>query len=356
MSTNRKIFIASAVLALAAIGLGIWVYSIEQTSSSPSSSSSSGRQIWKYSIFGPPRAFTRGIERVKEILEEAGGGDFELQIHYASALVPAREHLDAIEMGLIESGVTCIGYHHRKTPLAQVLELPFLMTDDIVANAQILDAVFSHPLIEEELARWNAKYFFSGVLPSFEFMGNRRIAGVDDLQGVRMRISGANQTLLQMFGSVSVMVTAPETYTALERGTIDMVGFPWTYAHGAYRLYEVSRYATDGMAMTGFACINLVSIDAWEALPAPLQALLPRLRREAVAAMLRGYEEADAIYLPLFRKTLEVVPFPESERRKLIAASEKIWDQWAAERDAQGLAGTEILQFTKEQVAKFGNR
>lgn len=349
--TNRiKIAIVAAVVV--AIGAVLWL----QGPDSGEPDSTAGKRVWRYSIFGPPRAFTAGIERVKVLMEEAEGGDFELQIHYASSLVPPREHLDAINLGLIEAGVTCMGYHPGKTPLAQVLELPFLLTEDIEANARILDAVFSHPLIEAELALWKAKYFFLGVLPSFEFMGNSRIARVEDMKGVRMRISGANQILLEKFGAISVMMTPPETYTAIERGTIDMVGFPWTYAHGAYRIYEVSRFATEGMAMTGFACINLVSIDAWEALPERLKAMLPQLREEAVRAMVAGYEEADRKYLPLFKQKLEVVPFPQSERERLIAASETVWREWAAERDAQGMPGTEILEFAKAQVAKFGNR
>ncbi|MCH8884899.1 MAG: hypothetical protein IIA41_15580 [SAR324 cluster bacterium] len=87
-----------------------------------------------------------------------------------------------------------------------------------------------------------------------------------------------------------------------------------------------------------------------------LKAMLPQLREEAVRAMVAGYEAADRKYLPLFKQKLEVVPFPQSERKRLIAASETVWREWAAERDAQGMPGTEILEFANAQVAKFGNR
>ena len=63
--------------------------------------------------------------------------------------------------------------------------------------------MLTHPLIAKEMAdRWNMKYFGPTFLPPYEFMGNKRIAGVDDMKGVKMRISGLNAKALQTFGAV----------------------------------------------------------------------------------------------------------------------------------------------------------
>ena len=121
--------------------------------------------VWKYSLWGPSRAFTRGIEAAKALWEAKGHGRFELQIGYGGAFSPAKENLDSIKLGLIDGAHICVGYGPNKTPLAQVLELPFLLTDDMRANARIIDAVMRHPLVERELAtRWNAKYLMPAVL------------------------------------------------------------------------------------------------------------------------------------------------------------------------------------------------
>ncbi|MCH8883748.1 MAG: hypothetical protein IIA41_09665 [SAR324 cluster bacterium] len=347
MSTRAKLIAAGAVVAVAAV----LAFVLLRVDSDPQSAD---KQVWNYSIWGPPRAFTAGIEKAKEILEEAGAGRFELKIHYAGAIAPAKEHLDAILIGLIEAARICVGYYPGKMPLAQVLELPFILTDDTLTNVKIIDAVFRHPLVAEELAqRWNTKYLFVGVLTPYEFMGNRRIASLKDMRGVRMRISGANATLLEEFDAVATMVTAPEAYTALERGTIDMIGFPWTDSFGVFRLHEVSQYATIGIGMGGFACMSGVSIDAWNRLPDDLKALLPRIRDEAVKAYIDAYARGDERWIPIFEKRLEIVHFPESERAKMVAKAIPLWAEWAAKLDAQGMAGTEMLEFTKAQAAKF---
>ena len=309
--------------------------------------------VWKYSVWGAPRAFTAGIEKAKALWEAAGKGRFELQINYGSALSPEKENLDSIKLGLIEGAYVCIGYGPNKTPLAQVLELPFLLTDDMRVNAHVIDAVMQHPLIEEELAtRWNAKYIMDAVLGVYEFLGNRRVANVDDLKGVRMRISGANATVLEKFGAVPTMVTAPEAYTALERGTIDLVGMPID-SLGAFRLYEVSKYANLGISMSGFACINVISLDAWNRMPDDLKAMLPQVREQATQASFEAFDAGDQKWLPIFEDKLEIVRFPPEQRARMAAAAKPLWHEWAALQDSQGRKGTEILEFTKQQVAKF---
>jgi len=308
--------------------------------------------VWKYSLWGPPRAFTRGIEKARELWEEASGGRFEMQISYGSALSPEKENLDSIKLGLIEGAYVCVGYGPNKTPLAQVLELPFLLSDDMRVNTAVIDAVMQHPLIAEELAtRWNAKYLMVAAVGVYEFMGNKRVANLDDLKGTRMRISGANATVLEKFGAVPTMVTAPESYTALERGTIDLTGFPWTDSFGAFRLHEVSSYATLGISMSGFACLNVVSLDAWNRMPDELKAMLPQVREQATQASFEAFDTADSKWLPIFEEKLEIVRFPAQDRSKMIAAAKPLWREWAEQQDRKGLKGSEILQFTMEQVA-----
>jgi TRAP-type mannitol/chloroaromatic compound transport system substrate-binding protein len=216
--------------------------------------------------------------------------------------------------------------------------------------------VLSHPLIVKEMAeRWNIKYFGPTFLPPYEFMGNKRIASVADMKGVKMRISGLNAQALQAFGAVPTMVTAPEGYTALERGTIDSFGFPYAYTFGAYKMYEVAKYVTDGMAMSGFMCFQGVSLTAWNKLPDALKAKLPQAQELANAALFKAYKEADAKWIPVFKQKLEVTAFPPAERAKLVAASGPIWESWVKEQEAAGRPGREILDFVKAEAAKYTN-
>ena len=310
--------------------------------------------VWNHNIFGPPRAVTAGIEAMVEFFKKESNGGLEIKIAYGAALGPEKQVPESIKSGGYEGGQMCAGYYPNKFPLLSVMELPFLAPRSLEDNAKVNHAVLSHPLIVKEMAeRWNIKYFGPTFLPVYEFMGNKRIASVADMKGVKMRISGLNAQSLQAFGAVPTMVTAPEGYTALERGTIDSFGFPYAYTFGAYKMYEVAKYVTDGMAMSGFMCFQGVSLNAWNKLPDNLKAKLPQAQELANAALFKAYKDADEKWIPIFKQKLEVTPFPPAERAKLVAASGPIWEQWVKDQEAAGRPGREMLNFVKAEVAKY---
>jgi TRAP-type C4-dicarboxylate transport system substrate-binding protein len=310
--------------------------------------------VWNHNVWGPPRAVTAGLETMAKLFKEESGGNVEIKIAYGGALGPERQTPESIKSGGYDGGMMCAGYYPAKFPLLTVLELPFLAPVSLADNAKVNEAVLSHPLIAKEMAeRWNIKYFAPSFLPPYEFMGNKRIAGVADMKGVKMRISGLNARALQKFGAVPTMVTAPEAYQALERGTIDSFGLPYSYTFAAYKLQEVSKYVTEGMAMSGLVCFQGVGLATWNKLPESLRAKLPQAKEMAVTAMLKAYKEADEKWIPVFKQKLEITPFPEAERKKLEASANEIWEDWVKEQEAAGRPGREILNFVKAEVAKL---
>jgi TRAP-type C4-dicarboxylate transport system substrate-binding protein len=311
------------------------------------------KTVWNFNVFGPKRSVTSGLEAMAEFYKKETGGNVDINIAYGAALGPERQVPEAIKAGGYEGGFLCAGYYPNKLPLLSVMELPFLAPADIHENARVNEAVLSHPLIAKEMAdRWNMKYFGPTFLPAYEFMGNKRIARVDDMKGVKMRISGLNAKALQRFGAVPTMVTAPEGYTALERGTIDSFGLPYSYTFGAYKLYEVSKYVTDGMAMSGLVCFQGISLPAWNKLPDNLKAKLPEARKLSDEALFKAYKTADAKWIPIFKQKLEITKFPASERKKLEAGANEIWEGWVKDQEAAGRPGRKMLDFVKAEVAK----
>jgi TRAP-type C4-dicarboxylate transport system substrate-binding protein len=317
------------------------------------STAQAGNSVWNFNIWGGPRAFTAGIESLKGDLEKAGGGEFELKINYGDALGPRRQNPENIRVGAFEAGQLCVGYYPGKLPMHTVLELPFLLPRDLKQRAAVEMEMHKHPALVGELAkRWNMKFFGPAFLPAYEFMGNQRIETTADMKGVEMRLSGLNAKALQVFGAVPTMVTAPDGYNALDRGTIDSFGFPYSYAFGAYKLYEVSKYVTEGLGMSGFMCLQAVNIDSWNATPKAVQNAMPAAQDAAIAKMINAYVTADKKWIPIFHKKLEVVQVDPSVRAELAAGAGKIYAEWAKAQDAKGRPGTEMLNYVKSVVAK----
>lgn len=332
-----------SVLAMAVIAAGIGA-----------ATEAGAETIWNFNVFGGKRAMTKGMEVIQEDLGKAGAGTFEMKIHYASALGPEKQIPENVKIGAYEAGAHCVGYYPNKYPLLSVMELPFLAPRDTEASAKVQKAVMAHPLIVAELKdRWNSMYLGPQFLPGYEFMGNRRIETTADMKGVKMRISGLNAQALQVFGAVPTMVTAPEGYTALDRGTIDSFGFPYSYAFGSYKMYEVSKYVTEGLGMSGFMCFQGVSIDAWNKAPEAVRNALPAAQERGEQEMLKAYAEADEKWIPIFKERLEVVTIKPEVRAEIARGSEKIWEQWVADQEEKGRPGREMLDFVKGLVANY---
>ncbi len=340
----KTILKSTATVATAAfLALGFGAASTAQAADS----------TWNFNIWGGKRAFTAGIESLKVDLEKAGGGAFELKINYGDALGPRRQNPENIRVGAFEAGQICVGYYPNKLPLLSVMELPFILPIDLQERANVEMEVLKHPAIVEEMAkRWNMRFFGPAFLPAYEFMGNKRIETTADMKGVKMRISGLNAKALQVFGAVPTMVTAPDGYNALQRGTIDSFGFPYSYAFGAYKLYEVSKFVTEGMGMGGFMCLQTVNNDAWNNTPKAVQAALPAAQDNAIKNMITAYTTADKKWIPMFHKKLEVVKIAPSVRDELAAGADKIWAEWAKEQDGKGRPGSDMLKFVRSVVAK----
>lgn len=132
-------------------------------------------------------------------------------------------------------------------------------------------------------------------------------------------------------------------------------GFPYAYTFGAYKMYEVAKYVTEGMAMSGFMCWQGVSLTAWNKLPEGHKAKLSQAQELANAALFKAYKEEDDKWIPIFRQKLEVTPFPAAERAKLVAASGDIWEAWVKEQEAARRPGREILNFVKAEAAKYAH-
>ena len=174
---------------------------------------------WNLSVWGPPRAFTAGIETLSKYLDQETGGKFTIKIHYGGALSKGQDNLDNIKLGSFEIAQICTGYHPGKHLGINVLDLPGLPLGDEQVHALVHDAVFEHPYIVNEFKRWDAKLLMTVIQPQSEFMGvGAPPMTMADYKGMRLRALGGTGAAMKNLGAVPTSVPAPEVYNALERG------------------------------------------------------------------------------------------------------------------------------------------
>jgi TRAP-type C4-dicarboxylate transport system substrate-binding protein len=302
---------------------------------------------WTWSLYGPPRAVTVTFEHLAKVAKEKSGGNFIINLKYNEQLGEAKDFLDGLKVDAYQGAFIAYSYAPAKTPMQGVLDMPFLPIPDLVAQAQVQDAYQAWKPVADELSRWNGMHFMSVLLPQYEFMGTGKPPrNLEDWKGMRVRALGGMGDAMKLLGAVPVSVSAPEVYTALERGMFQAASFPFAYSFTAYKLHEVSKWYTLGMNLGIIHNSVVLSQTAWKALPDEYKKILEEARPEAYRLQREAYEEADKKAGPLFEKRkLEVVKVTPDMRDKLIAtAGRPVWDQWVADTEKKGLPGKEALE------------
>ncbi|MCW5733686.1 MAG: TRAP transporter substrate-binding protein DctP [Enhydrobacter sp.] len=308
--------------------------------------SAADKVTWTFSLYGPPRAATVTFEHLAKVAKEKSGGNFVINLRYNEQLGEAKEFLDGIKIDAYQGAFVAYSYAPAKTPLQGVLDMPFLPIPDLVLSAKVQDGYQAWKPVAEELSKWNAMHFMTLLLPQYEFMGTGKPPrDLEDWKGMRVRALGGLGEAMKLLGAIPTSVSAPEVYTALERGTFQAASFPFTYSFTAYKLHEVSKWYTLGMQLGIVHNSVILSEKAWKALPDEYKKILLDAKEETYRLQREAYEAADKKAFPLFEKRkLEVVKVTPEMREKLMSTAAKpVWDHWAAETEKKGLPGKEAL-------------
>ena len=314
--------------------------------------------FWKWSTWGKPRAFTAGVEKLAERVAEETDGKFKIQIFYGGQLAKSRENLDGLKNNAFEGAMFCNFYSPGKNPSFMVFSMPFVPLGDFRVSAYVRNNLMQHPAMVKDMEQWNAIAYVSTLLPQYEFLGTGKPPKtLEDWNGMRVRAGGGVGQAMEILGATRQTVPASETYTLMQRGGVDAVSFPFSYAHAAYKINELSTWYTGNLEPGSSECPMVFNKTAFEALPSQYQDLLMSLKDEVTQAMIDKYEAADAKNLPAFEASMEKVMYSPEElaRFKEVAGTpvyEKFVADYADQTDAQGVLD-EMFRLVDEAQAKF---
>ncbi|SES69196.1 C4-dicarboxylate TRAP transporter substrate-binding protein [Oceanicella actignis] len=308
---------------------------------------------WNVSVWGKRRAFTEHVEKLAELVAQKTNGEFTLNISYGG-LSKNRENLDGISIGAFEMAQFCAGYHRDKNPTITVLELPFLGVSTLEQEVAVSNAVYAHPAVQKDLARWNAKLLMPSPMPQYNLAGvGDAPTGLDSFKGMRVRATGGIGEAFRAVGAVPTSVTATEAYSALESGVVDAVAFA-QHAHLSYGTIDIAKWWTENLNPGTVNCPVVVNIDAYEALSPEHRAALDSSIEPAIQHYLANYGKLlDRWEAVLKEKGVQKVRLPESELQAFRdKAAAPIRDAWIAQMSAQGIPAQELYDLVQETLAK----
>ena len=307
---------------------------------------------WDVSLWGKRRAFTEHVERLAELVAEKTGGAFTLNLSYGG-LSKNRENLDGIAIGAFEMAQFCAGYHEDKNPTITVMELPFLGIDSLEEELAASKAVYAHPAVQADLARWNAFLLMPTPQPQYNIVGvGEAPQSLDDLRGLAVRATGGIGEAMRALGAVPTSLTATEVEQAMSSGVISAATFA-PHAHIAFGTAERGKWWTSNLSPGSINCPVVVNTDALAALPEDERAALLDSVDEALAHYVDNYANNTMRKweAKLDEKSIAVVTFDEAE---LAALRERVAkpraEEWIKEMEARGLPGRELFQLVQDNL------
>lgn len=306
---------------------------------------------WNVSLWGKRRAFTEHVEKLAEEVAAKTDGKFEIKLHYGAALSKSRENLDGISFGAFEMAQFCASYHPDKNPSLTVMELPFLGVEDLETEMKVAQALYKHPAVEADLARWNAHLLMPTPMPQYNFAGKGPAPhSVADFAGMRVRALGGIGALMEAVGAVPTSVTASETYQAIDSGTVTAASFA-PHAHLSFKTVDVATWWTKNLNPGTVQCPVVVNTDAYAALPDDFRAALDESVAPALDHYLATYDKVYEKWWPeLEARNIEQIEYTAEELAGFAEKAGPIQDAWVKEQTEKGLPGQELLDFVKAEI------
>jgi len=298
---------------------------------------------WKFSSWGNPRAFTKGIEVLADTVARQSGGNFTITIGMGEQFSKARENLDGIKLGALDAAHFCNFYHPGKNPAFMVFSLPFLPLGDWDVSLKVRSTAFKHPALVADMDNWNAMTYTTTLLPQYEFLGKGKPPQtLADWKGKRVRAGGGLGDAMEVLGAIKTTTTATEVYTSMQRGTMDAASFPFTYAQVAYKIHEVSDWYTTNMSPGTSECPIVINKTSWAKLPDSYKKIVTGALDSVNKAQIQAYVDIDKKNLPMLAAKLTPVTYTKAQLEEFRSVAGKpVWDKWVSDNkdkfDARGV-------------------
>ena len=214
-------------------------------------------------------------EFLKSFLETRSNGQIEVQIFPGSQLGSFREMIEQVNAGTLELAHTALGGLVGFMPELQVIELPYIVRDDMVASCMVNGPFFEE--VREVYLDKSGNVNLIGVGNTGRFRSfytaNNLVKSADDLKGVKMRVINSQLPvqMMEFYGGNPTPVAWGELYTSLATGVVEGTKNAVTDII-PNKMHEVLKYATldEHAYLWGFMA---VSQDFLDSLPPDLRAL-----------------------------------------------------------------------------------
>jgi TRAP-type C4-dicarboxylate transport system substrate-binding protein len=238
--------------------------------------------------------------------------------------------------------------------MTSVIELPFLVRTATV-SAQILADLWEKYLQQEYQ---DVHVLYLHTPPAVHINTHSKpIRVLDDFKGMKIRTPTAlTGSLLEALGATPIGMPANEIYQNMSSKVVDGFTMPFE-ALPPFRLHEVSKHHTEVWISGSAAFAMFMNKAKYAALPADVRQVLDETtaRQSYWKQIGVSWDKAEVSGRQVVAEHKnDIYTLPPDERRRWREAARSLDEKWAAELEAKGLPGKELVREARALSAKYG--
>ncbi|KNG94935.1 C4-dicarboxylate TRAP transporter substrate-binding protein [Pseudaestuariivita atlantica] len=286
------------------------------------------------------------IPEVDKRLAETGNYKMEWQEAYGGTIVKPKGVLEGVKLGLGDIGIVTTIFHNSKLPSQALSAVTPFVAPDARAVAKAIDEIAKeYPAMQAEFDKQNQVYLATGVvLDTYQLFSKQPINSLKDVEGGKVAGAGMNLRYLEgIDGAAGVRGGLTDFYNMLQTGLVDHAML-WPEAAKTFKIAEVAPY----MLRADLGAVNSKTVTVnkqyWNKLPDEVKGVLQEvavLYRDHVAGL--AMDRAEASRQAYVDGGGTIVEMDPAEREAWAMAMPNIAAEWAANLDAAGQPGTEML-------------
>lgn len=255
----------------------------------------------------------KAAEKLAQLVDEKSEGMLKIELFPNSQLGDDRAMLEQLSAGALDMTLAETGRLGIWVPRAELAGLAYMFDDFDHLTRVIYDTEYGQELHKEFYDSFNWKVLTTAYNGTRQTSSNRPINSIEDMKDLKLR-TPQHQPLLdyaEYVGASPTPMAFTEVYLALQTNAVDAQENPLSTIK-AVKFHEVQKY----IAMTNHVINDanyLVSREAWESLPADLQAVLQEATVEAGEFHTSLFEDEEASLIEFFESEGVEITHPDLE-------------------------------------------
>lgn len=310
--------------------------------------------VLKFADFSPPgTARTDALKWFGDEVEKRTNGQVKFEFYWSEALIKSANMMDSLKSGLVNGVAWLPSYGPTKTPLMNVGSMPFLGKTMLGAHRAFQNLIETEPLMQAELAAWDAKLLWVVPMAATQVYSNKPIKSLADFKGLKIRSLGYAEIPFKVMGAATVTIPMPEMYEALQRGTVD-AEFTALHAWYGYGHADVTKYILKDHLGFLPSFLHFISKSTYDKLTPEQQKIIDEVRIDAFYRTNDLMEkEAGGFLAEATKKGVTSTSLPPGEYAQWVKmGGPPTFDKWISDMKAKGLPAEAMLAKWKAALEK----